>query len=139
VTPTPGGAIGSLHIFKRSCLGDSSLTRINALDPGVAPGREDYGDATCTYASTTFNLYGADGNLLQTLTVPAIGNLLVDNLPVTSGGQEYTLEDTRSLARGDFAIAADTTTNVLSLHYQPDDIVDDPVPTFSDNGPDSGD
>jgi hypothetical protein len=134
-TATPGGSVGTLHLFKRYCLGDESLTRINALAPGVAPGQEDYGDATCTYSNSQFNLYDADGNLLRTLMVPAIGNLLVENLPVTSGGRGYRIEDTRSLATGTFQISTGQTTNVLSLHYQADDDIEDPVPTFSDDGP----
>ena len=126
-TNTPAPKAGSLQIFKFWCDGDESLTRINALAPGQDAARGDLGDATCQSGNSDFTLSDANGNQLQTVSIPAIGVLMVDNLAAGS----YRIQDMRSSASGRFDVRAGTITKVISLHYQAvDEIPDAPlVPT----------
>ena len=132
-TNTPAPQAGSLQIFKLWCEGDESLTRINALAPGQDATRSDLGDATCQSGNSDFVLFDGGGSQLQTVSVPAIGVLMVDNLPAGS----YSIRDTRSSASGRFEIRAGTITKVISLHYQAaEEIPDAPIVPTVDLGED---
>jgi hypothetical protein len=132
-TNTPAPKAGSVQIFKFWCDGDESLTRINALAPGQDASRSDLGDATCQSGNSDFILFDGSGNQLQTVSVPAIGVLMVDNLPAGS----YSIRDTRSSASGRFEIRAGTVTKVISLHYQAvEEIPDAPIVPTVDLGDD---
>ena len=126
-SPTsPGtGQTGTLQLFVRACLGDGSLTDMNALAPGVVPTLTDYGDATCTYGTGQIQISDPGGAVLQTVTVPENGTARVPDLPVLANDGSYTATDLASGASGTFLIASGLTTSVLSLNYQPDDYVDD--------------
>ncbi len=144
VTKTPGGPTqtpmatntaapqaGSLQIFKFWCEGDASLTRINALAPGADATRNDLGDATCQNGNSDFILFDANGNQIQTLSVPPLGVLRVDNLAAGN----YSIKDTRSSATGRFEIRSTTLTKVISLHYEAvEEIPDAPIITPPDLG-----
>ncbi len=141
-TYTPGGATGSLHLFMRQCFTDlASRGQINALAPGVAPSQSDYGDGTCTYGAGTLIITGPDGSTRQ-VDVPEIGNKRVNDL---SAGT-WSVRDSVSGGSGTFTIQADTITNVLSLYYKSDALVEDPAfvpgpgdvdnPTEDANSPD---
>ena len=103
-------------------------SRINALEPGESADQSDFGDSTCANGNTEFILFDSSGSQLQTFMVPPIGNLLLDNIPAGS----YKLQDTRSSKTANFSIAAGLTTRVISLHYQPMDVIPDPplIPTI---------
>ena len=141
-TFTPGGASGSLHAFMRLCFTDlDSWGEMRSLAPGQEPAQPDYGDGTCTYGAGTLVLTGPDGSTRQ-IDIPSIGNIRVSNLTIG----DYSIRDTVSGGTGTFTIAANTGTNVLSLYYQSDALVDDPVfvpgpgdvddPTEEANSPD---
>ena len=134
-TNTAAPQAGSLQVFKFWCEGDASLTRINALAPGADATRSDLGDATCQNGNSDFLLFDSGGNQIQTLSVPALGVLRVDNLAAGS----YSIKDTRSSATGQFEIRASTITKVISLHYEAvEEIPDAPIitpPNLGDEPP----
>jgi hypothetical protein len=147
VTSTPLPGTGSLQIFKFWCEGAESLTRINALAPGADATRSDLGDLTCANGNSDFVISDANGNQIQTVSVPPIGILFVGNLPAAS----YGVRDTFSGATGQFQIQSGVVTKVISLQYEevydipdppdftPIDLPDNPaetavIPGFDDDG-----
>jgi hypothetical protein len=130
-TNTAAPQSGTLQVYKFGCEGDTSLTRINALPPGADASRSDLGDATCQNSNSDFILFDANGNQIQTLSVPPLGVLRVNNLAAGN----YSIQDTRSSATGRFEIRANTITKVISLHYEEvEEIPDAPIVPTPDLG-----
>jgi len=105
----------------RDCFADQGWGQIKVFDPGAQPGQWDYGDATCSSGAGSLTLSSADGSISQQVAVPLMGTARVSDLPAGT----YTVRDADTTQTGTFVIAAKTTTNVISLNYESDSLVED--------------
>lgn len=117
-TTTTGPGQGSLQINKRFCTEGEAPTQIKALDPGVPVTNADF--KGCTYGNTLFNIF-RDGVQIQSVMVPAIGQLVINNLAGSNGARSYKATDTRTGKSVSFEIADGKQTGVVSLEFMPED------------------
>lgn len=102
------------------------MSRINVLEPGVAPRRSDFGDATCDYGNASITLTGPGGTI--SFQIPPLGDIVVESIAPGT----YTVKDSFANTSGTIDVQSGVTTTFISLQYlyEPD-IEDFPtIPPF---------
>lgn len=68
-------------------------------------------------------MFNADRSVNQQVSIPELGTTKISDLPDGT----YSVTDADTGQSGTFTIATNTTTNVISLNYQGDSLVEDPA------------